>query len=157
VEMRKEAEDLYSGFVDMPLPLGISSVDGFTLVNFPGISHLILPHSLSPAEAENMIAPLCRRLGAEALGLMLFDPDTCTLRPLVYVPGAGSLFWEHSCASGTAAVGAAMALEKGKSVCLELKQPGGSLSIEAYWEAGCVCTLRLGGRVRLLTEKIIEI
>lgn len=157
VEIRKEADGSYSGTVDMPLPLGADSMDGFPLVRFPGISHLILPHSLSSAEAEAMIAPLCGRLGAEALGLMLFDPDSCALRPLVYVPGAGSLFWERSCASGSSALGAAMAAEKRSSVSLSLSQPGGTLSIEAIWRHERVAALRLGGHVRLLPEKNIEI
>ncbi len=157
VEIRKEPDGSYSGAVDMPLPLEISSADGFTLVKFPGISHLILSEKMSPAEAEEMIVPLCRRLGAEALGLMLFDPEACTLRPLVYVPGAASLFWERSCASGTAAVGAAMAAEHGRSISLSLGQPGGTLSIEALCSDGRLSFLRLGGSVSFMPEKITEI
>ncbi len=157
VDIKKEGEDLYSGFVDMPLPHEISSIDSLTLVSFPGISHVIVPLSLSSAEAEAMIVPLCERLGVDALGLMLLGEAESTLRPLVYVPGAGSLFWERSCASGTTAVGAALAAQKGKSLSLSLSQPGGTLSIEALWEDGRISALRLGGRVRLLPEKNVKI
>ena len=51
------------------------------------------------------------------------------MTPLVYVPAAGTLFWENSCASGTTACGAYVAAKTGGPVSLSLRQPGGSLEI----------------------------
>ena len=74
---------------------------------------------------------------ADALGLMFVDRDRSALTPLVYVPAAGTLFWETSCASGTTAVGAWAAGQNcspgasGLPLTLSLKQPGGTLEITA--------------------------
>lgn len=157
VEIQRIDDSLYSGYVNMPLPIGIERKEGFTLVSFPGISHAVLDAPLSKAEAEAMIVPLCESLGAEALGLMLFDRDSSGLRPLVYVPGAGSLFWETSCASGSAAVAAALAEKEGRGLSLSISQPGGTLSIDLQYEKGKTSALRLGGQVKLLTGKKAEI
>lgn len=148
VELRSLGENEFEGRVDMPLPLEISECEGHPLVRFPGISHLILPYSTPAEEAEAMIIPLCRRLGAEALGLMLYDAEGGRLAPLVYVPEAGSLFWESSCASGSCAVAAWAAAEKGGGVSLRLEQKGGTISVDADYE-GALKALRMGGRVRL--------
>ncbi len=161
VQLEKKDENEYAGFVDMPLPLGIEPISTpfgqMPIVRFPGISHVIVPSSLSHPEAEAMIAPLCATLGAEALGFMLLDEEAATLRPLVYVPGADSLFWERSCASGTSAVGAWLAKREQRDISLCLTQPGGSLTISAFYADGGVRRLSLGGSVRLLPEKSIEL
>lgn len=161
VLLRRLGENEYAGSVDMPLPLAVEQLDtplcSAPIVRFSGISHVILPASVSRTEAEGLIRPLCAELRAEALGLMLFDEEQGTLSPLVCVPGADSLFWEHSCASGTSAVGAYMAVREGRDISLALRQSGGSLSIEAFCSGGRVTRLRLGGQVRLLPEKRIKI
>lgn len=157
VEIERKTEGVYAGYVNMPLPLSIERKEGVTLVNFPGISHAVLDAPISKAEAEAMIIPLCENLGVEALGLMLFDRESSRLRPLVYVPGAGSLFWETSCASGSAAVAAALAEREGHSLSLSLSQPGGTLSIDLQYESGKIRSLRLGGQVILPPMKKAEI
>ena len=57
---------------------------------------------------------------------MLFDRETCILDPLVYVPALDSMFWEKTCASGTAAIGACFA-----PADLKIKEPGGVLGISS--------------------------
>ena len=157
VDIRLEPDGSYTGFVYMPLPTGIGSFEGFILVSFPGISHAIVPYSISPEEAEEIIVPLCEKLDVDALGLMLYNKKKATLTPLVYVPGANSLFWEQSCASGTAALGAAIATQRRGNASISLSQPGGTLSVEARWNGKKVSSIRLGGKVEFLPEKIAEI
>ena len=157
VDIKKEADGSYSGFVYMPLPTGIGSFEGFILVSFPGISHAIVPYSISTQEAEDIIVPLCEKLKVDALGLMLYNKKKTSLTPLVYVPGAKSLFWEQSCASGTAALAAAIATQRRGHARLSLSQPGGTLSVEAKWNGKKVSSIRLGGRVDFLPEKYAEI
>lgn len=161
VELRRIGENEYAGSVDMPLPLAIERLDNplcsAPIVRFPGISHVILPASTTRTAAEELIRPLCNQLKAEALGLMLFDEEKGTLSPLVCVPGAESLFWEHSCASGTSAVGAYMAAREGRDISLTLRQSGGSLGIEVCFSDGSPTRLRLSGKVRLFPPKRIEI
>lgn len=163
--VRKTGDNCYAGTVDMPLPLSAEMrelpVPGgglcLPVVRFPGISHVIAPGDMSPAQAEAVIAYWCEVLGAEALGIMLWSPEGESLRPLVWVPGAETLCWERSCASGSSAVGAWAALSSGAGVSLSLKQSGGTLGVEAEISGGRIRSLRLSGQVRLGDTKTLEI
>ena len=115
-------------------------------VSFPGITHLIMEEKMEKTTAEALAKAMCAQLNADALGLMFLNREEETLIPLVYVPGAGTLFWETACASGTTAVGAWLAAETGRPVHLGLKQPGGILEITAepcgeLLLTGTVCTI----------------
>ena len=118
------------------------------VIRFPGITHVILETEMDRTEAERMAPVWCRALESEALGLMFLDRERGILKPLVYVPSADTLFWESSCASGTTAVGAYLAAESGKAVQVPLKQPGGTLEIDAAPDG----TLFLKGSVRLVRQ-----
>lgn len=150
----------YSGTVEMPLPLSLGRrtlrLDGrghiLPCVEFPGITHIIVTGGMDAAEAERAAREWCAQLGASALGLMLLDEAALRLTPLVYVPAGGTLFWESSCASGTAAVGAWIAARDGGERRLTLDEPGGRLTAEAGPGA-----LRLGGQVRLGARKMSEV
>ena len=151
VRIKALANGVWEGRVQMPLPLSIAQEqfpDGQTLpvVRFPGITHVILEEEPDPAGAETMAGEWCRMLDTEALGLMFLNRKEHRPKPLVYVPAAGTLFWESSCASGTTAVGAFLAREAGGAVELPLAQPGGTLFIEAEADG----KLFLSGRVRIL-------
>lgn len=145
------------GRVSMPRPISVGVEpfpDGIPhpVVRFEGIAHVILEDPLSRAEAESLAPVWCRRLAADALGLMLLDREAGTLTPLVYVPAAGTLCWENSCASGTTAVGAFLAAERGATSCV-LRQPGGTLQAEVT-PAG---ELFLTGSVRLLRRTQVSL
>jgi len=116
------------------------------LIRFGGISHLILPGDTDRKIAEYAAPRWCAELGAAALGLMLLDETTGKLTPLVYVPGGDTLYWEHSCASGSAAVGAYIAWKRGAVVETDLLQPGGTLRVSA----GPVGEIYLRGTVKML-------
>ena len=90
---------------------------------------------------------------ADAVGLLFLDKRTGGLTPLVYVPAAGTLCWEKSCASGTTAVGYYLAREQGEPVTATLRQPGGVLKIAADPDG----RLMLTGAVRKLDTKTIDI
>ena len=153
VEVTSTETGVFLGAVEMPRPAAPETVmlvgNGqsfcLPLVRFDGISHLIVRQPLERAFAERVIRPWCAELGADCLGLMLLDEPAGTLTPLVYVPGVDSLYWERSCASGTAAVGAFLAAERGAPVALRLAEPGGILGVSA--EPGAAPILR--GSVRL--------
>ncbi len=153
------ADGGYSGTVEMPLPAAAGlkplRLDGRELVlpcvEFPGITHIIAPGDMDAGEAERAAREWCASLGASALGLMLLDEAARRLRPLVYVPAGDTLFWESSCASGTAAVGAWICARDGGECRLTLEEPGGRLRVEA-----APGTLRLGGQVRLGERKMSE-
>jgi hypothetical protein len=105
VSLTGDGATSYTGCISMPLPEGIFEIDGFKIVKFKGIAHAVYEGRLDSAEAEKTAETLCERLDADAFGIMQLDMTEGTILPYVYVPKAGTGFWESSCASGTAAVG----------------------------------------------------
>ena len=151
------AADGYACSVAMPVPREIVTVEkaGLQLpvVLGEGIYHAVLVGKVDDATAETIVRELCEELRAEALGLMQVDLEAGTMNPLVYVPEAKTMFWENSCGSGTAAVGAYLRYATGKAVSLPLRQKGGTLHVAAD-EAG---NITLQGTARLLRRKSITI
>ena len=84
---------------------------------------------------------------------MFLNAESSSMKPLVYVPAAGTLFWENSCASGTTACGAYAASKSGGPVELSLQQPGGSLEIRVSEDRSFV----LSGTVRITHSGSAEI
>ncbi|MBQ5337048.1 MAG: hypothetical protein J6W65_06380 [Oscillospiraceae bacterium] len=138
IEIRQIGSNAYKGTVSMPVPLDITSVDfrygeedfSFPVIRFEGITHLLSFQPLQREAAETIVKNQCTRLQADALGIMQIDTDTGTLLPLVYVPKSGTLFWEGSCASGTAAAGSFLHSHTGAGKW-EFTEPAGRLIIES--------------------------
>ena len=130
VEVRAAGEG-FSCTVDMPRPKRIAEAFGCPLVEFDGISHMIVTAPMERAAAEAAVKERCAALGAAGLGLMLLDEASETLTPLVNVTAPETLYWEHSCASGSAAVGAYLAAKRGGKIELSLREPGGILRVKA--------------------------
>ena len=130
VEVRAAGEG-FACTVDMPRPKRITQGFGCPLVEFDGISHMIVTAPMERADAERAVRERCAALGAAGLGLMLLDAAAETLTPLVYVAMPETLYWEHSCASGSAAVGAYLAAKRGEKADLSLREPGGILRVKA--------------------------
>jgi diaminopimelate epimerase len=126
----------------MPLPTrlsrGVDSVLGaYSIVGFEGITHVILWDK--PAD-EMLLSPAARVAESQgfpvnALGLLFCDLSNRRLIPLIRIEEVGSLVWESSCGSGSAAVACALTVE-GKSAArgLELAQPGGVLGVSASYD-----------------------
>ena len=167
VEVRLEREDAVSfrGAVRMPPARGISEIDcscgalagKLPFVRMEGIGHLIVGAD-SPffalrndgEAAGRAVRKLCAALDTECLGLLFLTKEGAQYRmdPLVYVPLGNTLFWERSCASGSAAAAMYLAAKKGEAVSLELSQPGGCLHARSDPQRG---ETWLCGRTRLLT------
>ena len=157
VEVSALPDGSMRGVIAMPLPVSIREEqfpDGRVLpvVHFVGISHVIMETAPDRAEAEKLVREWCSFLKAESLGLMMLDRDAGRLTPLVYVPGAGTLFWENACASGTTAVGAYLADKEGIR-SLSLHQPGGTLQVEKTADG----KLLLTGTVRIRYKRTARI
>ena len=121
------------GSVEMPKPLEIAEFQGYPMVRFKGIDHLIvngIPENKK--HWEQRIRQWCSR---EALGIMFLNGSVMT--PLVYVKESDTLFWESSCASGTSAVGFLLDRD------IKLKEPAG----EMEFSNGV-----LSGKVELIKE-----
>ena len=142
----------YRACIRMPLPLRIlpleeSPLGPCTLVEYPGISHLVL-EDCPPAEDHiSLASALLARLRAESGCFGLLYLEGAAMRPLVHVRDTGTLVWESSCASGTCAAAAALALRQNSPLTLELFQPGGSLTAKADVKNGVLTALSLDGPV----------
>lgn len=149
------ANEGYACFVAMPTPKEIVTVEkaGLQLpvVLGEGIYHAVLIGEVSDSTAETIVRELCDELKAEAMGLMQVDLNEGAMKPLVYVPDAKTLFWENSCGSGTAAVGAYLWKTTGGAVSIPLRQKGGTLRVSAD-EAG---KITLQGTARLVRRNTI--
>lgn len=132
---------------DMTLSYGKNEFP-LTAVKMQGIIHLVMTGKTEKETAEAAARERCRTLKADALGLMYLDTaDGVRLTPLVYVPGADTLFWESSCASGTCAVGAYLSRKNGTDISrLEIREPAGSLFVTATQDG----TMKISGNVRRL-------
>lgn len=110
------------------------------IVEMEGISHIIIEPDSGffgikddPDFAESMLRHWCGVLGADCLGMMfLGEGDTLRpMTPLVYVPGADTMFWENSCASGSAAAGMYLAAKAGSPVDVTFDEPAGRFRVES--------------------------
>lgn len=139
VKIEKKGSE-YFGTIEMPKPSSIKDVlftfenhnYKYPVVNFTGISHVIIEDSIPFYMPERCIKMWCDKLKSLGVGLMLLSEDKKSLRPLVYVKNPETLVWESSCASGTTAVGAYFAKKAGKPVKMELSEPGGTLMVETF-------------------------
>ena len=120
----------------MPVP-EVSAFRGFPLIRFGGIYHLILPSvAYTDDEAESVIKVFASELDAPALGMMMCDDmgseqsDQFSIRPLVYVPGSETLFWEHGCATGSTAIGWYRYHQDRESIATKIRQPGGVIRVD---------------------------
>ncbi|MBM6830227.1 diaminopimelate epimerase [Anaerotignum lactatifermentans] len=159
----EKTETDFVGTVSMPLPLWAAERDYvlqgtacrlFT-VAFDGIWHILVPASLWGAQAEAMAVQAAEAwaetIDAEAFGILLFDEESLSLRPLVCVKGS-SLVWERGCGSGTAAVGVYLSEKRKTSLSLEIRQPGGVMGIQAERTENRISRLVLTGHVSIVAE-----
>lgn len=138
VQITPQDDSHFFGTVAMPLPRSVEpctlAFDGreyaLTRVDFAGMTHLITAQSIAKQTAEQAVKAWCKALQAEALGVMLLCEQNTRITPLVYVPAADTLFWESSCASGTAAAAAALSLGKTEEQHFEFDEPGGRLTVD---------------------------
>ena len=152
VLLERQAALNYSAAVSIPPALDMDELrlaDGMLpgsdslslpIVRMEGISHVIIEPDSGffglkddPALAETLLKGWCGVLGAECLGMM-FLGEGAALRPmipLVYVPGADTMFWENSCASGSAAAGMYLAAKAGAPVDVTFDEPAGRLRVES--------------------------
>ena len=158
VTLDRCGNDRFTGTVVMPpvteiveISLPGAAFGPVPVVIMPGICHAFLPESFGPDRAESVIRDWCADLHADAMGVMLTDPDFTRLTPLVYVPAVRTLFRENSCASGTAAAGALLSFRRKAAVSLSLEEPGGILSVSAEPGGDVV----LSNSVRLMRRAFI--
>ena len=168
VSLREEKQGSFRTAVRMPSAVSIQTQsfsfggirEGLPLVRMEGIAHILVDptsafYSLmnNPTVAEAAVRAWCAEGGFESLGLLFLgeEAEARTMTPLIYVPGSGTVFWEHSCASGTAAVGMAYARKEAAPVDLTLQEPGGLLRVTSAPTGETM----LFGTVRILEPAVV--
>ena len=157
VQLRREDANCWAAGVLMPPAKSIDEIrmtaedypaaefGTLPVVRMEGIDHIIIGEQSfyyklldNKKLTESMIRKICGVLDSECLGMMfLADGDReRDMTPLVYVPGADTMFWENSCASGSVAAGQYLAAKAGGAVSVALKEPGGTLVVESDPESG---------------------
>ena len=157
VQLRREDANWWAAGVLMPPAKSIdelrmtaedypaAELGTLPVVRMEGIDHIMIEeksfyYNLKDNRplTESLIKTICGVLDSECLGMMFLADGgkERELTPLVYVPGADTMFWENSCASGSVAVGQYLAAKTGKAVSVALKEPGGTLVAESDPETG---------------------
>jgi diaminopimelate epimerase len=160
--------------VEVPSPLALDTLDfegrSLPVYVFDGITHVIAPdispgtevfsrirdriegkfgrsvagQSLTSGQSEAAGQPMA------ALGVLFYDTAAAFMRPGVYVYGTGSLVFESSCGSGSAALALWKTGDLGDGETVwEVKQPGGLIEVRVRRRGGAVCGLSIGGKVTL--------
>jgi len=150
-----------TAWTEMPVPMSVepAEVDGLpmTAVRFEGIVHLVA--EMPPLSREQVAALLPRmaeRFSAPAVGLLFVEGDGMT--PAVYVRNTDSLYWENSCASGSAAVACRFAASERDGIFRQyLQQPGGAISTEVIRRNGCIVSVRIGGKITMGSYMTVEL
>ncbi len=136
---------------EMPLPERmVKKADGYDVV-FPGIVHRVCFSPLSGVEAiRRELEELAAEYGAAASGIMALDRDALAMRPAVYVRDTDTVYFENSCASGSAAAAAAMSAGTGDGErSYALSQPGGVITARVSVKNGVIGSIEIGGCVSL--------
>jgi len=87
---------------------------------------------------------------------MFYREKESILTPVVCVEDVGSLIWENSCGSGSAAVGASWSSRNRSPVELTLHQPGGSLTVQVNWQSR-IDSLTLSGDITFTSAGMVYI
>lgn len=162
-----QSKNSYWSKIDMPLPVSIGEFNfndnGDVLetikVDFPGITHFIIDDNKVKDRDKfyEIVKKEMDRTQYEAFGIMYYDYEKEFLVPLVYVKATDSLFWERSCASGTSALGVALAHIERSPIVKKVKQPGGELEVSAIWENDKISNISLNGLVEIVAEGIVYV
>lgn len=159
--IRREKE-CWQGTVEMPriLEIGEREIAGhrLTAVRLPGMLHLIRPgKDPDREEMENLLMKAAEQLPDPAIGFLQWDREHGCMTPLVYVRDSGTMVWEQACGSGSSAIAAWTAAKEGRSVHLDIQQPGGVLALDVTTEGKEIRRIELTGKIRIGRPKTIRI
>jgi diaminopimelate epimerase len=160
----KRTLDEYYCQVTMPIPKkieqGTIKYDGSDLniiiVRYQEFIHIVIEveeFSKTVREKAQSLAKLLGvTLGANLIGILLYKSKSDELAPLIYVPHLDSLIWERGCGSGTASLGAYLALKNKGEVVAKIKQPGGTIHVVANCHEEELTSLKIEGSVGIVAQ-----
>lgn len=154
-------DNYFLGKINMPVPKTVENFDikiagknySLPVVYMPGISHIIAETEKLDIDknlfAETLIENNSSFTDVEAFGVMFYEkPDTIT--PFVYTSQVGSKVWERGCGSGSAALGAYLAITAGKSITVDVKQPGGVITVGVDITNERISGIRVESKIKIV-------
>lgn len=156
--------DLVRGeaWAEMPLPLGIRELEvpgrgSFPMVLLPGIRHVVLAGvDPSPVLTDEVLRAARETGDCGATGVLFLRERELT--PAVYVEKTDTLYWEHSCGSGSLACGLLACRNRADGICRRsFRQSGGTISVRVRMRGGSPAACSIGGPVSLEDERMVEI
>lgn len=166
-EVELNNSNSYTSNVNMPLYKSIRDISieykdaiyNGTLVEFPGITHLIINGEGIDSREDFFIKVKEELNGMEydALGIMFYNEEKSYIEPLVYVSSLESLVWERGCGSGATALGVVVSHQLKKGVNITVNQPGGQLEVCTKWNENNVTEIYLKGNVDIVSEGIVYV
>jgi Diaminopimelate epimerase len=138
-----KVKEKYSCQVTMPLPNKVEQKSvqyegedlSIAIVRYDNFFHIVIEvESFSSAwrqKAEGLARLLGITLGSNLIGVLLFEPKSDTMAPLIYLPELDSMVWEKGCGSGTASLGAYLCWKNKSAITSRVAQPGGTILVEA--------------------------
>ncbi len=159
---KSEIPSVMKAEIRIPLPRAIDpialDVDGqpavFYRTAFAGITHYVLPNGGGKCceSCWQAVKKWADEDSYDALGMIAFDLDTEQMKAAVYVKETDTLYWERSCGSGTAALGAVLAVLEKDTISIPVRQEGGTIEVTAYCKDGRLKTLLIGGEVEIAAK-----
>jgi len=160
-----KVDEKYSCQVTMPLPIQVEQksfpFEGMELsvgiVRYDSFFHLVLEvdDTFSPAwrkRAEELARLLGLLAGTNLIGILLFEPASNTMAPLIYLPELDSMIWEKGCGSGTASIGAYLCWKNKKTMTSPIAQPGGTILVTATSSNQEITSLVIEGVVGIVAQ-----
>jgi diaminopimelate epimerase len=130
-----------------------SASGGLPVYQFDGITHVIaentVPNEVSFFKIKDLLEARNGKI-QDALGVMFYDTAENMMRPAVYVRATGTLIFESSCGSGTAALACCHFKDKpdGENI-MPVHQPGGIITARIIKQGGEVKQIWIGGLVTI--------
>lgn len=148
--------------IQMPVPANIYKLDGNTIIDLGGISHLIMYDIPADQKKFDEIRATVYEKYPEtdAFGVMFIDTKFDTMVPVVYVRGIDTTYFEGSCASGATAASCARALSENTSdgtFHYTFKQPSGTLFTTVSKIEGKITDIQLSGLLELSDVITVDI
>jgi diaminopimelate epimerase len=155
----------------IPGPLAMETLDfegrPLPVYIFEGITHVIFPEPLPRRDLVFALRDKWRAASPHrlpdawrfpsAFGVMFWDAGKKFMRPAVHVEATGSLVFESSCGSGTAALAVWLArdLRDGEGY-YEAAQPGGIIEARVMKQNGAIRDISIGGAVNLSAVTLVR-
>ncbi|SFD80432.1 Diaminopimelate epimerase [Paenibacillus catalpae] len=159
-----KVNEKYGCQVTMPLPNKVEQksvmYDGedlsMAIVRYDNFFHIVIEvESFSPvwrSRAEGLARLLGLTLGSNLIGILLFEPKSNAMAPLIYLPELDSMVWEKGCGSGTASLGAYLSWKNNGAITSQVAQPGGTILVKADCSEQEITSLVIEGVVSIVAQ-----